>query len=68
MMSEVVHLDFVVVPQMYLNVAIVFIQFVFAITLTVTSSSSMMFLNMKRFAKEVPYLLSRNCEQIRDVL
>ena len=67
MMSEVVHLDFVVVPQMYLNVAIVFIQFVFAITLNVTSSS-MMFLNMKRFAKEVPYLLSRNCEQIRDVL
>ena len=67
MMSEVVHLDFVVVPQMYLNVAIVFIQFVFAITLTVTSSS-MMFLNMKRFVKEVPYLLSRNCEQIRDVL
>ena len=67
MMSEVVHLDFVVVPQMYLNVAIVFIQFVFAITLTVTSSS-MMFLNMERFAKEVPYLLSRNCEQIRDVL
>ena len=67
MMSEVVHLDFVVVPQMYLNVAIVFIQFVFAITLTVTSSS-MMFLNMKRLAKEVPYLLSRNCEQIRDVL
>ena len=67
MMSGVVHLDFVVVPQMYLNVAIVFIQFVFAITLNVTSSS-MMFLNMKRFAKEVPYLLSRNCEQIRDVL
>ena len=67
MMSEVLHLDFVVVPQMYLNVAIVFIQFVFAITLNVTSSS-MMFLNMKRFAKEVPYLLSRNCEQIRDVL
>ena len=67
MMSGVVHLDFVVVPQMYLNVAIVFIQFVFAITLTVTSSS-MMFLNMKRFAKEVPYLLSRNCEQIKDVL
>ena len=67
MMSGVVHLDFVVVPQMYLNVAIVFIQFVFAITLTVTSSS-MMFLNMKRFAKKVPYLLSRNCEQIRDVL
>ena len=57
MMSGVVHLDFVVVPQMYLNVAIVFIQFVFAITLTVTSSS-MMFLNMERFAKEVPYLLS----------